>query len=262
MVADGERPARRNAYLALGLCAAVFAFTRLRQHCDWYVAIHRQLDAWGVHEHVRALDSSLLLVIVSLVAARLAFGSGRTTNGLGLADSLPRGLLFAGIAGSPMLLQGFFGRTSIDLDANTLRGVVVAPFVEELFFRGALVGIAVRAAGVPFWPVAVLAGLWFGAMHVPLDASFAAGHIGVLAATTAGGIWYAWLLLRHDWNLWTTIGLHAVMNAAWMVFAVAENAAGGLWPNIGRGLTIALGTTLALRRRPSSRENGSPAPRR
>jgi len=39
------------------------------------------------------------------------------------------------------------------------------------------------------------------------------------------------------------------MNAAWMVFAVAENAAGGLWPNVGRGLTIALGTVLTVRRR-------------
>ena len=30
------------------------------------------------------------------------------------------------------------GEAVVDLDANTLRGVVVAPFVEELFFRGAL----------------------------------------------------------------------------------------------------------------------------
>ena len=37
------------------------------------------------------------------------------------------------------------------------------------------------------------------------------------------------------------------MNAAWQVFAVADSAAGGLWPNVGRALTIVVGTVLARR---------------
>jgi len=229
----------------------VFTFTRVRAKLDWYVAFHRQLSDWGVDDRIRGLDSSLLLVLVSLLAARLAHGKGRTLQGLGLTGSLPRGLLFALLAGLPMLLQGFLARTDVRLDANSLRGVLIAPVVEELFFRAALVGIAVRCARLPFWPTAITAGLWFGAVHVPWDGSFHGGHLGVLAATTAGGVWYAWIVQRHDWNLWTTIGLHAVMNAAWMVFAVAADAGGGLWANVGRGLTIALGTVLTLRRRPA-----------
>ena len=259
MDGDAPRASRRNAFLALGLAAAVFVFTRVRGQCEWYVALHRQLRDWGVDDRVRSLDSSLLLVLVSALAARLAHGKGRTLPGLGLTGSLPRGLLFALLAGLPMLLQGFLARTDVQLDANTLRGVLLAPVVEELFFRAVLVGIAVRCARLPFWPTAVVAGLWFGSMHVPWDGSFHGGHLGVLAATTAGGIWYAWIVQRHDWNLWATIGLHAVMNAAWMVFAVASDAGGGLWANVGRGLTIALGTVLTLRRQPSTRGNVAPA---
>ncbi len=256
---DTLRTGRRNALLALSLATAVFVFTRVRGQCEWYVALHRQLKAWGVDDRIRGLDSSLLLVLVSALAARLAYGRGRTLHGLGLTSSLPRGFAFALLAGLPMLLQGFFARTEVRLDADTLRGVLLAPVVEELFFRAVLVGIAVRCARLPFWPTAVVAGLWFGSMHVPWDGSFHGGHLGVLAATTAGGIWFAWIVQRHDWNLWATIGLHAVMNAAWMVFAVASDAGGGLWANVGRGLTIALGTVLTLRRQPSTRSNVAPA---
>ena len=259
MDGDALRTGRRNALVALGLAAAVFVFTRVRGQCEWYVALHLQLHAWGVDDRIRLLDSSLLLVLVSALAARLAYGRGRTLHGLGLTGSLPRGLTFALLAGLPMLLHGFFARTDVRTDANTLRGVLLAPVVEELFFRAVLVGIAVRCARLPFWPTAIVAGLWFGSVHVPWDGSFHGGHLGVLAATTAGGVWYAWILQRHDWNLWTTIGLHAVMNAAWMVFAVASDAGGGLWANVGRGLTIALGTVLTLRRQPSTRRTDAPA---
>lgn len=55
------------------------------------------------------------------------------------------------------------------------------------------------------------------------------------------------LAAARGFNLWTSIFLHAVMNAAWMGFAVAENAAGGLWPNIGRGFCIVVGTVLSRR---------------
>lgn len=249
-MAAEPHPAERNVprvIAAIGLALGVFVFTRLRGQFDFYVAIHRWLQEHGASEPVRSLDSSLLLVLACLAAAAIAYGKKRTLSGLGLARSLPRGLAFALLAGLPMLVQGALAHEQVRLDFDTLRGTLVAAFVEELFFRATLVGIAVRIGGFPFWPTAVVAGLLFGSVHVPWNGSFGSQHLGVLAATTAGGIWYAWILRAHDWNLLTTIGLHAVMNAAWMVFAVADNAAGGLWPNVGRALTIAVGTVLTLR---------------
>lgn len=236
-----------RALLALGLALGTLVFTRVRGEFGFYVAMHRWLQEHGVAESVRNLDSSVLLVLACFAGAAITHGPRRTWSGLGLTGSLPRGFAFALLAGLPMLVQGALCHEQVRLGFDTLRGTVVAAFVEELFFRATLVGIAVRVGAFPFWPTAVVAGLLFGSVHVPWNGSFSSQHLGVLAATTAGGIWYAWILRAHDWNLWTTIGLHAVMNAAWMVFAVADNAAGGLWPNIGRAATIAVGTVLTLR---------------
>lgn len=252
----GTTPCASHWRRGVALAIAVFVFTRVRGDFALYVELHRWVKRLGVPDELRALDGSLLLVFASLAAARLAYGRGAVLRGLGLRGSFLAGATFAGVAGAPMVLQAALASDGLRLDLGVLRGVVVAPFVEELLFRAVLVAIPVRCGGWPFWPVAVAAALVFASTHVPWNAQFGAQHVGVLAATMAGGIWYAWLVRLYAWNLWVSILLHAVMNAAWTVFAVADSAAGGLWPNVGRGLTIVAGTWLALRHR---RRQPSPA---
>ncbi len=244
-------PAPRRSHWPLGvaLAIAVFVFTRVRGEFAFYVAIHRWLKDLGLPDAARALDGQLLLVFASLLAARLAYGPEQTLRGLGLRAAFVTGLWFALVAGAPMVLQALLTSNGVRADLGTLRSVLVAPFVEELLFRAVLVAIPVRLGGLPFWPVATFSALVFASTHVPWNAQFGGEHVGILAATLAGGLWYAWLLRVYEWNLWTTILLHAVMNAAWTVFAVADSAAGGVWPNVGRALTIVVGTVLAVRRR-------------
>jgi membrane protease YdiL (CAAX protease family) len=245
-------PRGRRWILGLGLAIVLFALARLRGHFEFYRAMHGWLDAQGVPGPVRNLDQTLWILLGALLAARLAWGKGRVLGGLGLDRGFVRALVFASVAALPMLLQAALASTGVRWDTQLAAGVLLAPFVEELFFRAVLVGIPVRCGRLPFWAIAIPAGVLFGSMHVPWSGQFEAGHLGVLAATTAGGVWFAWLLRAFGWNLWTTVLLHALMNAAWMVFGAAEDAAGGLWPNVGRGLTIAVGTVLALRARARS----------
>jgi len=64
--------------------------------------------------------------------------------------------------------------------------------------------------------------------------------------TGAGGLWFAWL--AREWathlgkpgmgNIWVPMALHGLMNLSWAFMAAGENAVGGLWPNVARGLTI------------------------
>lgn len=243
------QPPRFHWVLALLGALAVFGFTRVRGEFEFYVAIHRWLKQQGLPDAARALDGQLLLIVASVVAARVAYGRGGTLRGLGLRASVLQGAVFALLATAPMAIQAAIASDELKTGLGTMRGVLVAPVVEELLFRAVLVAIPVRLGGLPFWPVSILSALVFASTHVPWNSQFDGGHIGVLAATMAGGLWYAWILRIYAWNLWTTIFLHAGMNAAWMVFAVADSAAGGLWPNVGRGLTIALGTVLAVRHR-------------
>lgn len=246
------QPIGRRWLAGVLLAVAIFVFARVRSQVALYVDLHRWLDGLGIPPWLRGLDHTLLLVLGSLLAARLAFGTGQTLRGLGVRASLPRGAAFALLAALPMVLEAAaqcaLTGTTVRLDSNITRSVLVAPVVEELFFRAVLVAIPVRCGGWPFWPTAIFAALVFGSVHVPWTSSFHAGHLGVLAATGAGGLWYAWLLRSHDWNLWTTIVLHAAMNGAWTIFGVAGDAAGGVWPNVGRALTIVVGTVLTLRR--------------
>jgi membrane protease YdiL (CAAX protease family) len=232
--------------LGVGLGIAALAFTRLRGEIPAWRRLHGWLHELGVPAEVRNLDSSLILLLAVAFGARLAAGRHQSLRALGLRGSLRTGLWFGLLAGAPMFLQGAL--TARGFEPSTIaKGMLLAPFVEEAFFRGLLVAIPVRIGGIAFWPTAIASGLLFGSMHVSWGDGIGAGQLPVLLVTGIGGVWFAWLCRTFDWNLWTTIFLHAAMNAAWQLFAISGDAAGGLWPNVGRGLTIALGTVLALR---------------
>jgi len=230
----------------VGLC--VLAVVQLRGRIPGYVPWYVWLCDQGVPQPIRTLDAPLLLLLGAWLGARLAAGRGRAVTVLGLAGSAREGLTFGLLASIPMLLQSWLGRSGVDLSLSTARAVVAMPFAEEVFFRGLLVFVPVAVGGCRFWTTAILAGLLFGSLHVAWDAPPSSGDLAVFAVTAAGGIWYAWIGRCFRWNLWPTIVLHAGMNAAWVIFAIADDAAGGLWPNVGRGLTIAAGTLLALKR--------------
>jgi len=89
--------------------------------------------------------------------------------------------------------------------------VVVAPFVEELVYRG--VGYSVLA---PYgtWVAIVATGVLFGASHGLLEA------LPILAAF---GILLAWLRARTD-SVYPGMLLHAVFNGVALIVAVTGNA--------------------------------------
>lgn len=246
MDAHARRPWRTWVAVTVGLLALVFV--RLRGDIGFWVQLHRWLRDRGVPDAVRNLDATALLVLASLFGARLAAGRGGTLAALGLRSSLRTGLWFGGVAGAPMFLQAMLSAPRLDLVARNLDGMLVAPFVEELLFRGLLVAVPSRDDRGAFWPLAILSGLVFGSLHVPWDDTLLdAGSLIVLLVTAAGGIWFAWICRTLRWNLWSTIVLHAVMNAGWLWFGVPGGAMGDPWSNVGRAVTIALGTVLALR---------------
>lgn len=233
-VADRRWPA------GVAIAIATLLFVRVRLGFACFAALHRYTDRF---------DGSVFLVGGAILAVRVGFGRGRVIAGLGLASSVARGAAFGVVAGAPMFAQAWLASRSLHFDADVVRGCVVAPVVEELLFRSAMVGVPVRAGRMPFWPFAIGAASVFGATHLSWGAPLDASAIGVFAATAAGGAWFAWIQREWAWNAWTTIVLHAVMNAAWMVTGAADDAMGGLDANLGRALTIALGTLLTVRHR-------------
>lgn len=246
----GERTTKAppcRAWLGLLIGLLFIALLRLRSEIPGYAALHRWLLEQGVPPHVRNLDGALLLLIGAWLGARLAIGQGSVLAALGLCRSPVRGLVFGVVAGIPMVAQAALAHPLLPWSPTWLRGTIAQPLAEEVFFRGLFVVMPVMCGRWPFWPCAIVGGLVFGSLHVEWSTAFGGNDALILAVTTVGGVWFAWLCRAFAWNLWTTIVLHGVMNAAWSVFGVADDAAGGFWPNVGRGLTIALGTVLAIR---------------
>lgn len=243
--------------LAVGVGLLGLALVRLRGCLPFWVEYHLWMHERGVDTQLRTLDAPLVMLVASFAAARIMAGRGRAATALGLCGSIAQGLRFGLVAAVPMAVAAAISGNAVSVDWSLLRGAVVMPFAEEVLFRGVFVLVPVALGGTRFWPAAILAGLLFGSLHVPSNDSLA-GDAAVFAVTAAGGIWYAWLCRAFSWSLWPTIVLHAAMNASWLVFGVSDDAAGPLWPNVGRGLTIALGTVLALRHRRREAQPGMP----
>lgn len=238
---------RRRVVLVLVAAALVLGFVRLRGQVAPWIAFHRWMRDLGVPAPARQLDATILLLGAS-VGATLALGA-RGARGvaehLALRGGLGRALRFAAIAAIPMGIVGSIVGDGLTVSWALIPGVLVAPFVEEVFFRGCLVALPVRVGGLAFWPVAFLAGALFGASHVPWTSALDWTSLPTFLVTGAGGVWFGWLLRVSGWSLWVPLCMHAAMNLAWMAFGVSADAVGGLWANLGRAGTIALAIVLA-----------------
>ncbi len=188
-------------------------------------------------------------------------------EGLGLARLDRRGVLLAALGSLPMALglslpevrgtvgglwdagRALLGPGGIgDAAAAVFVGAVAAPLGEELLFRG----YAVRRLRDAGWSrrAAILApGVLFGLLHVPgaLDEGVGPALFSG-AVTAAGGVWYGWLFLRWGRSLFVPLVAHMAMNTWWILGSVGPVAgSGGLLPNLGRGLAIAVITALTVR---------------
>lgn len=109
---------------------------------------------------------------------------------------------------------------SLDLAAAVVSGFTLATFVEEVYFRGFLLGALVPALG--FWPANLASATLFALIHLPgwlavgraaAPGPLALDAVGVLALGLACG----WLVGRTG-SLWSAIVLHALHNVSVVVW--------------------------------------------
>jgi len=166
---------------------------------------------------------------------------------LGLLGRFGRAAAFSFIAAFPMLLV--FALTSpINSKMSFLSvgvGCFLAPFAEEVLFRGYMFGQLYRRARWGFWLSALIPSALFAFGH-----AYQAGGpfelAGIFAVTGLGSLLGCWLYLRWSGNLWIVFGLHCLMNLWWEVFGVAETALGGWIANAARLFTVALAILLTV----------------
>lgn len=166
---------------------------------------------------------------------------------LGLNKSIYKGFLFALICTLPMYIGfSFVFDYNPEVSLNTfLISVVSAGFFEELFFRGFLFGLIFRKTKLGFIPSVFFGALYFGILHL-YQSTELAELLGVFLITFLGGILFAWVYAEWNFNIWVPVFLHMLMNLAWEIFSVSENALGGIYSNVFRFLTVALVILLTI----------------
>ena len=166
---------------------------------------------------------------------------------LGLFAAAGRAAVFSFVAALPMLLAfGLSSPTNSKMSVLSVGvGCFLAPFAEEVLFRGYMFGQLYRRARWGFWLSALIPSALFALGHAyqaggPLELA------GIFAVTGFGGLLGCWLYLRWNGNLWIVFGLHSLMNLWWEVFGVADTALGGWIANGARLVTVILAVVLTI----------------
>ena len=168
-------------------------------------------------------------------------------NNLGLSKNILRGLILSIIFTLPMFIGGLvFYKFNTDISISKLvAGTIFAGFFEELYFRGFLFGQIFRNTKLGFFPSIIIGALVFASAHLYQSQNIST-MTGIFITTFSGAIFFAWLFVEWDYNLWVVVFLHTLMNLSWIIFNISDNALGNINSNIFRGLTIAVAIILTI----------------
>ena len=172
----------------------------------------------------------IFLVFITLMLLH-RYSLIKVLKDVGLIKPILPGMLFGIIATLPMWI--IFSAGVPLAPEFSLNGIFylafLSPFAEEMIFRGFAFGQIRRHAKLGFWPASIITGLVFGLGHIGFSQDFSQ-IIGIFLITGVGGILFAWIYEKWDYNLWVPFWLHCLMNLNWQIFDVGNSAFAGWIP--------------------------------
>lgn len=197
---------------------------------------------------LKSTYSYLWWTLPTLLILGVLYGFKNIPVNLGLNKGIVIGFVFSILTVSPMIISSIIiGDISNNIDLGSLiHKTIAAGFFEEYLFRGFLFGILFQKLKWGFIPASILGGIIFGLGHIYQGTTFTETTV-IFAITTIGAIWFSWLYIEWEKNLWIPIFLHALMNLSWILFEVSNNALGGIYTNLFRAITISLTIIITIR---------------
>lgn len=205
---------------------------------------------------IAALSDVVVLIVAILVFTPLRIRDLLRVSGLNQPILRPMVwflLVFSPVSALALLLSQSIPSVSPEEIAWLAIG---SPFVEEVFYRGLAVGLLVVVCGWRWWIACVWPAIFFALAHL-WQGGDVVSVAGVTAITLLGGLFFGWLFVRWQFNLWPAILAHIGMNLLWNVFALGESAIGGLTGNIIRAITVLLAIVATLRMTPKGHRSVS-----
>jgi len=198
---------RRNSrWWYAGAATVVFVIANNLQYLTRFLDLRRYLQPLAVGGFRNILQITLCFLGVSFAHGH---GFRESARELGLRAPFKRALVFSLIASLPMLIA-FALTTKLNRNMTFLTvgvGCFLAPFAEELLFRGFMFRQLYRRARFGFWLSALIQSLLFALGHLYQSNDFWE-LAGILAITGLGSILFCWIFLRWQDNLWAIFGLH------------------------------------------------------
>lgn len=196
----------------------------------------------------------LTVTLFTLLFTALAVKPKETLSFLGLNGNVLKGFGVALLCVAPIYIGFlFFGAFNSDTSfAFLLRMSVFSGFIEELVFRAFMFGMLFRYAKTGFFWAVMLPALYFGVSHL-YQGHDMLSSLAAFGVTFIGAVYFSWMYVEWNFNIWVPVCLHALMNGAWGLFTMegTEVAAGGLISNILRvaSILLAIGITIWYKRR-------------
>lgn len=199
-------------------------------------------------DYLKIAYSYLWWTVPTVLIIGLIYGFNNLLYNIGIQKGFGIGLLFSIITVLPMFISSaIIGQIGENLKMSRLiHQTLFAGFMEEYLFRGFLFGILFRKLGWGFIPASILGALIFGLGHIYQGSTFLE-ITGIFFVTSIGAIWFAWLYIEWNNNLWVPIILHILMNLSWALFEVSNNALGGFYTNLFRIITITLTIIITIK---------------
>lgn len=168
---------------------------------------------------------------------------------LGLNGNIAKGFGIALICVLPLFIV-FPILGSFNTDTNLsfiLRKSILPGFMEEFMFRAFMFGLLFRYAKTGFIWAVILPALLFGSLHL-YQGHDVISSLAAFGVTFLGAVYFSWMYVEWNFNLWVPVGLHILMNGAWVIFTMegTEVAAGGLISNIVRVISIILAIAITV----------------
>lgn len=167
------------------------------------------------------------MVFVPIVVAALVVGPRRAASALGLDGSIwtaaKLGLISTAVL--PITYVFIAPLSSDNILYEIIDGAIFPGIGEEILFRGMVFGILYRFAGWGFLPAALLGATIFGMGHF-YQGNSALELMGIFGITAIAAIWWSWLYIEWDNNIWVPAGLHVLMNGYFQIFDVGEGTLG------------------------------------
>lgn len=182
------------------------------------------------------------------ICAAMWWLHGGILEPLGLKHSVVKGLAYAAISSAPLLLYVvIFKRWNAEISTWYLvNATLLAGFFEELLFRGLLFGNLFRYAKWGFLPAVLIVSVIFGLLHI-YQGKDAVTAVLAAVVTGLGSLLFAWIYVETNYNLWSNIFLHILMNFSWTAFAASNNGAlGNIEMNIARLAVIVIAIVLVI----------------